>query len=86
MTLTDPERSVTPRGFAIYDHFTDDHGHTLRVQESSSVEAKVWVFIEDTRDLPSPPYCTTPDHLHLNFEQAQRLRNALNTFIEECGG
>lgn len=88
MTLTsnEPNRSVTPRGFDIYDAFVDDHGHSMRVQESSAAsEPKVWVFIEDTRDLPSPPHCTTPDHLHLNVEGATRLRNALDAFLTEHG-
>lgn len=76
-------KTYTSRGFAIYEGFDDDHGHTLRVQESSAVDPHVWLFIEDKRDLPSPPHCITPDHLHLNPEQATKLRDALTAWLED---
>ena len=70
------DRSTTPRGFSIYDQFTDTYGATIRVQESSAAtEPKVWIFAEGgMAENPSP---------HLNVEQAKRLRDALDAFISE---
>jgi hypothetical protein len=40
-----PDRSITPRGFAVYDEFTDAYGSKIRVQQSSSAETpRVWIF------------------------------------------
>lgn len=40
-----PDRSATPRGFAVYDEFTDTYGARIRVQKSSSAEGpRVWIF------------------------------------------
>lgn len=40
-----PARSVTERGFDVYDEFTDAYGNTVRVQKSSSATRDcVWVF------------------------------------------
>lgn len=65
-------RSITERGFTIYDEFTDTNGSQIRVQESSiATESRCWIFANP----PSP---------HLNVEQAKRVRDALNAFIREC--
>lgn len=49
-----PERSTTPRGFAVYDEFTDSYGARICVQQSSSAEEpRVWIFTEhETSRLP----------------------------------
>lgn len=40
-------RSATPRGFTVYDEFTDSYGSKVRVQQSSSAtERRVWIFAE----------------------------------------
>ena len=45
--MNEPNRSVTPRGFATYDEFTDTYGAKIRVQQSSSAEGpRVWIFAE----------------------------------------
>jgi hypothetical protein len=42
------ERSVTDRGFTVYDDLTDSHGNRVRVQESSAADqACVWIFAEE---------------------------------------
>ncbi len=76
-----PRRSVTHRGFTIYDEVTDSYGHVVRVQHSSSATRDaVWIFCDDggdDRPAPSP---------HLDVAQATRVRDALSAFIAEYGG
>lgn len=72
-----PDRTVTPRGFTIYDQFTDTYGSDIRVQESSSAEeARVWIFATAAQSGAG----ASP---HLNVEQAGRVRDALDAFIRE---
>lgn len=69
------ERYVTPRGFVVYDQFTDTRGAEVRVQQSSSAtHTAVWVFCGSDNDYETP---------HLNVEQATRVRDALTAFITE---
>jgi hypothetical protein len=50
-----PARSVTPRGFAVYDEFTDTYGNQVRVQQSSSASGpRAWIFAEHG-NRPLPP-------------------------------
>jgi hypothetical protein len=73
-----PARRTTPRGFTIYDQFTDGYRSEIRVQESSSAEdARVWIFAEPP-NLDDPPPAP-----HLDVEQAKRVRDALDAFIRE---
>jgi hypothetical protein len=73
-------RSVTQRGFVIFDEITDLAGAKVRVQESSRAETHaVWIFCQggsytgpDTK--PEP---------HLDVEMAKRVRDALDAFIRE---
>jgi hypothetical protein len=69
------ERSVTPRGFVIYDQFTDTHGNEVRVQQSSGAsEDCVWIF------------CAPDLAPHLTTEMAIRVRDALDAFVTEHAG
>jgi hypothetical protein len=78
MTDTIPDRTVTERGFTIYDQFADTYGRDVRVQESSSAEGShVWIF---ATDMESPEKRTCP---HLDIVQAERVRDALDAFIRE---
>ena len=78
MTETTPARSMTLRGFTIYDQLTDAYGNDVRVQESSSATGpKVWIFCNKGG---SPDQIGSP---HLDLAQAQRVRDALTAFIEE---
>ena len=76
-----PARRETPRGFAVYDEFTDKYRNQVRVQKSSlATDDCVWVFAHpegDSTESASP---------HLNVEMAARLRAALGEFIREHGG
>ena len=73
------ERSVTGRGFTIYDRFTDTYSSVIQVQESSSAEEpRCWIFA----DAAEPGCAASP---HLDVEQAKRVRDALNVFISEHG-
>lgn len=78
MTETIPARSVTERGFIIYDQFTDTYGSDVRVQESSAATAaKVWIFCNKHG---FPQESASP---HLDLNQAKRVRDALDAFIAE---
>jgi hypothetical protein len=73
-----PARSMTPRGFTIYDEFTDTSGSKVRVQESSiATDPRCWIFTDAASSMAAT---YVP---HLNVEQAQRVRDALTAFIEE---
>lgn len=74
-----PDRSVTERGFVIYDKFPAGHNSEIRVQESSSaLDECVWIFCFADDGMIATP--------HLNVRQAIRLRGALDVFISEHGG
>jgi hypothetical protein len=78
MTETIPARSVTERGFTIYDAFRDQYGADVRLQESSlATERCIWVF-SSKHGFPDEP--ASP---HLNLAQAERVRDALDAFIRE---
>lgn len=52
---TIPNRSVTPRGFGVYDELTDKYGSRVRVQESSlATDRCAWIFASHPvpRELP----------------------------------
>lgn len=73
-----PARGVTPRGFTIYDQFTDLYGSKIWVQASSlATDRAVWIFARKGDEDSYP---------HLNVEQARRIRDALDTFVQENGG
>ena len=76
--MSETARRTTPRGFVIYDEFTDTYGNSVHVQESSSAEgARVWIFCNDGG---------FPDEAvpaHLDVAQAKRVRDALDAFISE---
>ena len=72
--MAEPNRSVTERGFTIYDEFADSYGGRIRVQESgAAMEPRCWIFIDGNPGVP-----------HLNVEQAKRVRDALDAFITEA--
>lgn len=74
--MAEPNRSVTERGFTIYDEFADSYGGRIRVQESgAAMEPRCWIFIDGNPGVP-----------HLNVEQAKRVRDALDAFITEASG
>ena len=90
--MSEPNRTVTERGFDSYDEFTDSYGATIRVQESSAAPAPhVWVFVdgggtEAPVGFPGLPEGRKNDgSAHLTVEQARRLRDALDAFIAERG-
>lgn len=82
--MTTTPIGATPRGFAIYDEFEDDHGTRVTVQESSSADVDgVWVFVLDG-DHAKPDVAsggTIYPALHLDPEQASRLRDALDAHL-----
>lgn len=62
------------RGFSVYAEYTDTYGSTIRVQESSHIDPRVWIFVE----------CNSPEWLkrgegalHLDEEGVDRLIAAL---------
>jgi len=97
--MSETKRIVTPRGFVIYDEFTDSYGSRIRVQESSNAMGPhVWVFADHQRDhLPPGKRAALvaagldPEELaafltpspHLTPDQAVRLRDALDHWLNE---
>jgi len=78
--VSEPNRSVTERGFTVYDQFTDVYGSKIRVQQSSlATESCCWIFAEAASSMAAT---TQP---HLTVEQARRVRDALDAFITEAG-
>lgn len=74
-----PARSVTERGFTIYDAFADKYGNDIRVQESSlATDRCVWVFASKAG------HPQEPASAHLTIPQAERVRDALDAFIREA--
>lgn len=81
MTETTPARSVTERGFTIYDQFTDTYGSQIRVQESSAASGpRCWIFTTAADDDDD----TVTAAAHLDVTQAERVRDALDSFIREA--
>lgn len=84
-----PKKTVPPkkteRGFGIYDEFTDSYGSTVKVQESSSAEGPhVWIFCQNEKyGRPDPTGVDRSKDFtpHLSYEQAKRVRDALNDFL-----
>jgi len=73
-------QSRTPRGFGVFGDWPAMwHGH-VRVQESSAAfkGACVWIFCE--RAYSNTPK-KNPPHLHLQYQDAVQLRDALNRFL-----
>lgn len=71
---TAPARGYTPRGFGIYEHIYDLNGGEVRVQQSSlATTSAVWVF-------------TGGGAAHLDAEQARRVRDALDAWLQEQDG
>ena len=63
----------TNRGFAIYSEFKDTYGSTVRVQMSSNVLKRCWIFV-DEKDYGA---------IHLSEAQAKRLIKALEKFLAD---
>lgn len=85
-----PNRSVTERGFTNYDEFTDSYGAKVTVRESSAASRPhVWVFVEggETAAAPGTPGIeagrANDGSAHLTTAQAIRLRDALDSYIDE---
>lgn len=71
-------RTKNARGFDRFDEFRDTYGSRVRIVESSSAAGPhVWIFCdENPRDAePSP---------HLDVEQARRVIDALQAFVDEA--
>lgn len=93
-------RSVTERGFTVYDEFTDTYGSKIRIQESSNAAGpRVWIFADHQQDHLKPEERALlaragidPQELaarlspspHLDVTQAERLLDALDSFIREA--
>lgn len=69
------------RGFYIYDEFKDSYQADVRVVESSSaLGPRVWIFCEGLNPTSGDREDRSP---HLNKEQATRLMEALQTWINQ---
>lgn len=98
MSTTTGGRSANPRGFIVYDELTDTYGSRVRVQQSSSAAGpRCWIFADHNPhehltpgdrqrlagfDLDELAAKLSPSP-HLDIEQAKRVRDALDAFINE---
>jgi len=67
------------RGFAIYTEFVDTYANEVRVQESSSIVRRCWIFCRPTPDSQFEHYERAPAP-HLTPAQARRVARALLRF------
>ena len=78
--MSTPDRTVTERGFTIYDQFTDTYGNRIRVQQSSAASGPhCWIFGSATDEGD-----TVTVGSHLDVSRAERIRDALDAFITEA--
>jgi hypothetical protein len=71
----------TNRGFRIYSEFKDTYGADVRVQMSSNVLKRCWIFVKGGMQ---KEYADKNDgSLHLSEAQAKRLITALQKFIQD---
>ena len=73
-------RSVTKRGFVVYEDFIDTYGNRVRVKQSSSATRDAcWIFVDSSDEKGESRAA------HLNAEQARRVIAALQEWIDELG-
>lgn len=88
------KRSVTPRGFVVYDEFLDHDGDKIHVQQSSAIDFDRPGGFERPGSSYLRIYCKLPKpetasawgddtSMHLDVEQACRLRDAINAWLAE---
>ena len=72
----------TNRGFPIYSEFVDTYKSNVRVQMSSSVVKRCWIFVEN--DGKSPESNLVIDGaIHLNERQAKLIIKGLEKFLKD---
>lgn len=72
----DEDIKFTQRGFAVYLELEDTYGNNVRIQESSSAEGPhIWLFCDSMSEEQKG---ASP---HLNLEQAEAVRDALDRAI-----
>lgn len=75
--MTEPETSVTSRGFTIYDEFHDLYQAKVRVMESSSATHRAtWIFVNGGTT------SSNSGAIHLDRSQVRRLRRALKRALK----
>ncbi len=72
----------TNRGFKIYSEFIDTYKSTVRIQESSNVLKRCWIFVENDGKNPASNLITN-GAIHLSVGQAKRIIKALEKFIKD---
>lgn len=72
----------TNRGFKIYSEFTDTYKSKVRVQQSSSILKRCWIFVENDGKSKGSNL-ETDGAIHLNIRQAKSIINALHKFIKD---
>lgn len=87
-------KSVTPRGFVVYDEFLDHDGDKIHVQQSSAIDFDSPHGFDRPGSSYLRIYCKLPKpgtagewgadtSMHLDVEQACRLRDAINVWLSE---
>jgi len=73
----------TPRGFRIYLEFSDTYQSRVRVQMSSSVQKRCWIFVKNEGKNPLSNM-VTDGAIHLDQRQARWVIKALQKFIKDA--
>lgn len=82
-----PKPKKTQRGFPIYCEFKDTYGGTVRLQMSSAVEKRLWVFYDHPENgkmgvagYGDKPVIIAP---HLDEHQARQVMLGLKEFLRD---
>lgn len=85
------EITYNQRGFG-HIEFTDDRGNKCSMQESSSVDIRLWLGIDNPRivnfskgtpfEVPTPEGCSVFGRMELSQEMVQRMLPALHCFAQ----
>ncbi len=72
----------TNRGFRIYSEFTDTYKSKVRIQMSSNVLKRCWIFVKNDGKSPESNLITD-GAIHLSDGQAKLVIKALEKFLQD---
>lgn len=75
-------KKYTDRGFRVYTDFVDTYMSDVRVQMSSAVVKRCWIFVKNEGQHPRSNL-VTDGAIHLDTKQAKRVIKALEQFIKD---
>lgn len=72
---------TTNRGFSIYGEFADTYGSKVKIQQSSSVSKRCWIFVNNDGKTQGSNL-KTDGAIHINAAQAKKIIKSLEKFIK----